>query len=218
MIATNAVCLFILKMLLKKENKSFRSIQFTPFDTHLTYGNLTGFLKKKSGKGSIAGFLRNACVFILLLIIFIVPAIIFNEFINQKIPILLNTKITGILPDWAKVIMIIMLPLAQALIEFPWFYGYMYPRLETHFVENRGNRRTAASIKALLIVLAFFVLQAALIPLILNPYFILWRAVSMFPLLLFIGIILRLVPRFMPGANVMHALMAVSVALQYWRL
>jgi len=162
--------------------------------------------------------LRDACVFIFLTIIFIVPAVLFNGYINQNIPILRETEIIGNIPVWANIIMIIMLPLAQASIEFPWFFGYIYPGLESYFAENGRNKKTAASIKALLIVLTFFLLQAALIPLILDPYFILWRAVSMFPLLLLIGIILRMFPRFMFGANILHALMAVNVALQYWKI
>jgi hypothetical protein len=105
-------------------------------------------------------------------------------------------------------------PLSQALIEFPLFYGYIYPRIEIYFEENGRDKKNIASIKALLLVLTFFVLQAALIPLILNPYYILWRIISIFPLLLFIGIIIHMFPRFMLGANILHALMAISVALQ----
>jgi hypothetical protein len=89
--------------------------------------------------------------------------------------------------------------------------------LETHFETDSGNRRMVASIKALSITSAFFVLQAALVPLIINPAYIFWRAVAFVPLLLSIGIMIRLVPRFMPGANIVHALMAINVVLQYWK-
>jgi hypothetical protein len=162
-------------------------------------------------------FLKDVLLFIVMLLLLGLPAIALNEFMSQNIPVLRDTSTIGILPDWALYLMIVLLPLAQAFVEFPWFYGYIYPRLETHFETDGGNRRMVASIKALSITLAFFVLQAALIPLIINPAYIFWRAVASVPLLLIIGIVIRLVPRFMPGTNVVHALMAINVVLQYWQ-
>jgi hypothetical protein len=216
MIATEAVCLAMLIMLLKKEERPFASIQLTPFETSLPLGKLTDFLNRKSSKNRLMSFLMDMLIFIILLLLLGVPAIVLNGFMNQNISVLRDTNTIGILPDWA-LLMIVLLPPAQAFVEFPWFYGYIYPRLETHFEKDSGNQRMVASIKALSITLAFFALQAALIPLIMNPTYIFWRAVAFVPLLLIIGIMIRLVPRFMPGANIVHALMAINVVLQYWQ-
>jgi len=218
LIATETLCFVILILLLKKENKPFRSIQLLPFETSLPLGKISYFLNKKPSKNNITNFIKDAVLFIVLLLILGVPAIMLNGFINQNIPILRDTKIIGILPGWAPWLMIVLLPMAQALIEFPWFYGYLYPRLETYFEKNSGKRRIIASIIALSICLAFFIIQAALVPLILNPYYTLWRAISFVPLLLVIGIIIRLVPRFMIGANILHAVLAINVVLQYWKI
>jgi hypothetical protein len=217
MIATEAVCLAMLIMLLRKEKRPFATVQLSPFDTPLTLGRITGFLNRKSLNNRLVSLLIDFLIFIILLLLLGIPAIVLNGLMNQNISVLRDTDIIGILPDWALYLMVMLLPLAQALVEFPWFYGYIYPRLETHFETSRGNRRMVASLKALSITLAFFVLQAALIPLILNPAYIFWRAVAFVPLLLIIGITIRLVPRFMPGANIVHALMAINVVFQYWK-
>ena len=216
MVATEAVCLAILIVLLKKEERPFASIQLTPFETLLPLGKVTDFLNRERPKNRLMRLLVDTLVFIMLLLLLGGPAIVLNGFMNQTIPVLRDTNTIGVLPDWALYLMIVLLPPAQALVEFPWFYGYIYPRLETHFEKDSENRRMVASIKALSITLAFFVLQAALIPLIINPAYIFWRAVAFVPLLLIIGIVIRLVPRFMPGTNVVHALMAINVVLQYW--
>jgi hypothetical protein len=217
MIATEAVCLAMLIMLLREEKKPFAAIQLTPFETSLPLGKVTDFLNRKSPKNRLVSFLMDILIFIILLLLLGVPAIVLNGFVNQNISVLRDTDTIGMLPDWALYLMIVLLPLAQAFVEFPWFYGYIYPRLETHFETDSGNRRMVASIKALSITSAFFVLQAALVPLIINPAYIFWRAVAFVPLLLSIGIMIRLVPRFMPGANIVHALMAINVVLQYWK-
>ncbi len=217
MIATEAACLIILMTLLKEERKAFSSIQLMPFESALALGKITGFLNGKHSENRFVNILLDILLFIALLLLLGFPAITLNGFLSENIPVLRDTDTIGVLPNWALYLMIVLLPLTQACVEFPWFYGYIYPRLEVYFEEDSGNPRIVASIKALLIVLIFFVLQAALIPLILNPEYIMWRAIAFIPLLLVIGIVIRLVPRFMLGANVLHALMALNVVLEYWK-
>ena len=215
-IATEAVCCFLLVILLKKEKKPFRSILCMPFETFLPLGKVSDFLNRDSQKNRFIAFLKDAAIFFVLILILGIPAILFNGFISQNIPVLRDTKIMGMLPVWALYLMMALLPPAQALIEFPWYYGYIYPRLETYFEKQRDNRRMVASMKALSISLAFFTLQLTLLPLILNPEYILWRALSFVPLLLVIGIVVRLNPRYMVGVNILHAVMAFNVVLQFW--
>ncbi|MBN1267324.1 MAG: hypothetical protein JXA25_17670 [Anaerolineales bacterium] len=218
MIATETVCLIILIIQLKKEKRPFVSIQLTPFTTFLPLGKVAGYLNRKSPKNRVPDFLMDILLFLIFLLLLGIPAIMLNEFMSQNISVLRDTNTIGVLPGWALYLMIILLPLTQAFVEFPWFYGYIYPRLETYFETAGKNRRIVASMKALSITLAFFVLQAALIPLIMNPCYIFWRAIASIPLLLIIGFVVRLVPRFMPGVNIVHALMAINVVLQYWKI
>ncbi len=217
-IAANAVCLMILVALLKKEGKPFSSIQLTPFETYLPLGWVSDFLNSRSAEHRVRNLLVDILIFVGLLLFLGIPAISLNGYISDTIPILRDTPTTGVLPTWALYLMAVLLPLPQALIEFPWFFGYIYPRLETCFEVGRGNLRITASIKALSIVLVFFVLQAALVPMILSPGYMLWRAIAFVPLFMIIGIIIRLVPRFMPWINVVHMFMATSVVLEYWRI
>lgn len=218
MIATNAVCLVILIMLLRKEKKAFSSIQLMPFGSFLPLGKAAEFLNGRFTQNRLMNVILDIVLFVMLLAFLGVPAIALNEFLNESIPVLRVTNITGMLPNWALYLMIVLLPLTQALVEFPWFYGYVYPRLEAYFEAKDGNRRMVASAKALAITLAFFGLQVVLVPPVIDPAYIMWRAISFVPLLLVIGITVRLAPRFMPGINAMHALMAVKLVLDYWRL
>ena len=218
MISTEIVCFIILLTLLKKENKSFSSIQLMPFQSYLNLGKITDFLNKKHSNSRFMSFSLDILFFVALLLILGFPAITLNGFLGDSISVLRDTKTIGVLPIWAIFLMIGLLPLTQAFIEFPWFYGYIYPRLEMYFEKESKNRRNVATLKALLIVVAFFILQAALIPLVLNLEYILWKAISFIPLFLIIGFVIRLVPRFMPLVNFLHALIALSVVLEYWKI
>ncbi len=217
MVATEAVCLVILIVLLRNEGKTFASIQFKPFETLLP-GRVSELLNRRSSESRVKAILVDVLLFVVLLALLGFPAIMLNGYISESVPVLRDTQTIGALPVWVLYVLIVLLPLGQAVVEFPFYYGYVYPRLESFFEGERGNLRLAASAKALSIVLAFFVLQSVLIPVILNPGYIMWRAAAMAPLLLAIGIVIRLVPRFMPGINVVHALMAISVVLAYWKI
>jgi hypothetical protein len=218
MIATEIVCLFILIFELKRENASFSSLQLKPFESTLPLGRLSQLLAPKPAESRLRKILTNLFLFCVLLLFLGFPAIVLNGFLNENIPILRDTATIGALPQWALYLMLGLLPVFQALVEFPWFYGFIYPRLEAYFEGDKGERRLRASVMALSIVLVFFILQIALIPLILDPVFIFWRAVSFLPLFLVIGITVRLAPRFMPGLNLLHALMAINVVIGYWNV
>ena len=203
---------------MKEEKKSFASIQLNPFETLLQIGKITEFLNQKPSERNSKKYLKDFLLFITLVLLLGVPAIIFNGFISETIPILRDTPTIGILPNWAIILLFILLPLSQGLVELPWFYGYLNPRLEDYFVINKSNSRNLASRKALFVVLIFFILQACLIPLILDPLYILWRAIAFLPLLLITGLVIRFIPRFMPGVNAIHVLMAIMVVLQFWQI
>lgn len=218
MIATEVVSLILLIVLLKKEKKAFSSIQLAPFTTSLPLGRVTEYLNGRPSKDRLVNVLVDALLFVILLLFLGFPAIALNQFMSESIPVLRETHTIGVLPNWALYLMLVLLPLAQAFVEFPWFYGYIYPRLEAYFQVGRGDPRIMASVKALSITLVFFVVQAALTPLIMNPAYIVWRAIAFVPLLLVVGVVIRLVPRFMPGVNILHVLMAIKVVLEYWKI
>jgi hypothetical protein len=216
MIASGIVCLFILVRELMREKKPFSSILLEPFETSLSLGRLTQFLKRKFSENRLRSLLADILIFCVLLLLLGLPAIVLNGYLAESIPVLRDAGTIGVLPNWALLLMLFLLPPAQALIEFPWFYGYFYPRFERYFISQNDDRELVASGKALSIVLLFFILQVVFIPLVLDPDYMLWRAVSNLPLLLVVGIVIRLVPRFMPGVNILHALMALNVVIGYW--
>ncbi len=218
MIATEAVCLIILIVLLKKENKTFSSIQLAPFDTLLPLGKISKFFNRKHTKNLFYNIIIDTVLFVILILALGLPAIGFNELIKENIHILNNTQTLGVLPKEALYIMIVLLPISQAFIEFPWYYGYIYPRIENYFEKNGTSSRIISSIKALSIVLAFFVLQMALIPLIFNVSYIIWSMLSFIPLLFVIAFVIRLAPRYMVGVNILHLLMAIKVVVEFWKI
>jgi len=214
-IATNGVCLVILIVLLRREGTPFWSIQRAPFASPLPLGKVTQLLNDRPTESRLVNSAADVLRFAILLLCLGFPAIAFNEFLSQTIPALAQVDTVAPLPIWALVLMLILLPVTQALVEFPWFYGYIYPRLEAR-LESHGSRRIVASTTALAIVVAGCVLQAVVSPLILSPAYVLWRVIAFVPLFLVIGIVIRLVPRFMPGVNVLHAAMALAVVLEFW--
>jgi len=218
MIATEIVCLFILVFELKRENVPFSSIQLRPFESTLPLGRLSQLMAPKPAESRLRSMLQDLLLFCVLLLLLGVPAIVLNGFLYENIPVLQDTATMGVLPQWALYLMLGLLPIFQALVEFPWFYGYIYPRLEGYFEAGEERRKLQASAKALSIVLTFFILQSVLIPLILDPGFVFWRAIAILPLFLVIGIVVRLVPRFMPGLNLLHALMAFNVFVGFWNV
>ena len=218
MIATEAVCLIILIVLLKKENKTFSSIQLAPFETLLPLGRISKYLNRKHTKNLFNNTIIDTVLFVFLIFVLGLPAIGLNELIQENIDILNDTRTIGALPKGALYIMIVLLPISQAFIEFPWYYGYIYPRIENYFVIKGKSSRIISSIKALSIVLVFFVLQLSLIPLIFNVSYIIWSMLSFVPILFVIAFVIRLAPRYMLGVNILHALMAIKVVVEFWKL
>jgi len=191
MVATEAVCLVVLVALLRRERQPLSSVQLRPFRSQLELGWASALLRGGRSESRLVRFLLDALLFVALLLVLGLPAAMLNGILNETIPVLRDISTVGVLPDWALYLITPLLPLAQALVEFPWFYGYVYPRLEACLQEVHGDRRTSASVVALLIVVAFFVLQAVLIPLTLDLEYVVWRAIAVAPLLLAVGVVVH---------------------------
>jgi len=63
MIATEAVCLVILIMLLKKEKKAFSSIQLKPFESLLALGKIAEYLNRKASENPLMNILKDILLF-----------------------------------------------------------------------------------------------------------------------------------------------------------
>ena len=111
---------------MKEEKKSFASIQLNPFETLLQIGKITEFLNQKPSERNSKKYLKDFLLFITLVLLLGVPAIIFNGFISETIPILRDTPTIGILPNWAIILLFILLPLSQGLVELPWFLSLIH--------------------------------------------------------------------------------------------
>jgi hypothetical protein len=214
MVATEAVTLLTLIVLLRRERIPVASIFIAPFEQGFPAGRAATFLTRRY-EGRWVGLLADAGRFLLLLGILGVPALVLNDVISSGIPVLRDAATAGPLPTIAIYALFILLPVAQ-LVEFPLYYGTAYPRLERR-LRAAGHGPAAANGIALLIVVLVLALQVALIPIILSPAYIAWRMVAILPVLVVIGVVIRLVPRFMIGANLVHMAMAVMVVADFTR-
>lgn len=79
------------------------------------------------------------------------------------------------LPVWAALVGGIGFPLSLALVELPWYYGYLYPRL---------RERGLPAVLALLLVVLMHGAQYAALPFLPAVPFVLYRSLSFLPLAL----------------------------------
>ncbi|MFN2297238.1 MAG: hypothetical protein ACK2UB_00210, partial [Anaerolineales bacterium] len=217
-IFANVCCLGIMILWTRMAGTSFGSIQHQPFRETILVDRILSILSRRIPQ--IQG-LRPAVdggLFVLTLLLLGVPAILFQEGLKGMVPVLSAYPMAGELPVPAVAALTLLLPVSQGLVEFPWFYGFILPGLESALSSSDGRPRRAAGFWALLIMLAVFLLQISLLPPVFDPSFMLWQALALLPLLTLIGVCLRLSPRWMPWINILHALMALNLVFQYWEM
>jgi membrane protease YdiL (CAAX protease family) len=96
-------------------------------------------------------------------------------------------------------------PLTQGLVELPFYFWYLMPRLENRL----RNGWTAWAIASF-----FLALQHTTLPLIFNVDFILWRLGMFLPFALFVGLCIKLRPSLLPYLMVVHAIIDfVAIAM-----
>jgi membrane protease YdiL (CAAX protease family) len=88
-------------------------------------------------------------------------------------------------------------PLTQGLVELPFYFWYLMPRLE---------KRLKNGWVAWVIASFFLALQHTTLPLIFNAEFIAWRFGMFLPFALFVGLCIKLRPRLLPYLMISHAL------------
>jgi hypothetical protein len=214
----NACCLGIMILGTRINGLSFWPIQRKPFREAILPDRIMAFLERRFPQIRISRLAVEGGLFLMTLLILGVPAILFQEWLKGMAPVLRATPMVGELPAAAVGVLTLLLPLSQGFVEFPWFYGFILPGMEAALASSGGRSRRSAGIQALLITLAVFLLQVSLLPPVFDPSYMLWQALAMLPLLALIGVSLRLSPRWMPWINILHALMALNLVTQYWRL
>jgi hypothetical protein len=215
-IFANVCCLGIMILWTRTAGTSFGSIQRQPFRETILVDRILSILARRipqiqSLRPAVAGGLL-----VLTLLLLGVPAILFQEGLKGMVPVLSAYPMAGELPVPAVAALTLLLPFSQGFVEFPWFYGFILPGLETALASSGGRSRWTAGIWSLLITLACFLLQISLLPPVFDPSYMLWQALALLPLLTLIGVCLRLSPRWMPWINILHGLMALNLVSQYW--
>ena len=214
----NACCLAIMVYWTRKNGLSFWTIQRQPFPESILSDRILPLLARlfpqiRNRRPDVeAGLFFSTCLLLG------IPAILFQEGLKGMVPVLQSTPMAGGLPAAAVIVLAFLLPVSQGFVEFPWFYGFILPGMETALVSPGGISRRSAAIRALLITLAVFLLQISLLPPVLDPPYMFWQALSLLPLLALVGVSLRLSPRWMPWINILHALMALTLVAEYWRM
>lgn len=112
------------------------------------------------------------------------------------------------LPLWAASVAAVAFPVTIALVEMPTYYGYVRPVLE---------RIGCAPWRAVAVAGAGHGLQHAVLPLVLDPRFLIWRAAMFLPFAWFVAAALRRRPRLLPYLVAAHGLLDASVALSTLR-
>jgi hypothetical protein len=214
----NACCLGMMIHWTRIKGTSFWSIQRQPFREAILTDRIMPFLVRAFPQIRFRRPAVEGGLFGLALLLLGVPAILFQEWLKVSVPVLEATPMAGELPVAAVAVLTLLLPISQGFVEFPWFYGFIFPGLEAALASPGKKSRRSAGAQALLITLAVFLLQISMLPPVFDPSYMLFQALALLPLLALIGVLLRLSPRWMPWINILHGLMALNLVAQYWRM
>jgi len=111
----------------------------------------------------------------------------------------------GPLPFAVALVGLVAFPVTAAFAELPAYFGYVMPRLEAMW---QGRWR------ALLVSALFLALQQLTLPLVWDAPFLVWRALVFLPLALFLGVIIRGRPGFLPYLMATQAIVQFVAASQ----
>ena len=95
-----------------------------------------------------------------------------------------------------------LFPISIALAELPLYFGYIMPRLE---------KATGSVWLAILLPAVFAAAQHITMPLLFDWSFIVWRLLMFIPFTVFLAIVLRWRPRYLPFFAIAHALLDISI-------
>jgi len=109
-------------------------------------------------------------------------------------------------PVWvpAAWVMLIAFPVIHALTELPTYYGYVLPRLEA---------LTSRVTMPLVLTASTLSLQHAVLPLLFDTRYLLWRALMFLPLAVWFGWIIQRRPTTLPYMAAAHGLLDISLPI-----
>lgn len=106
-------------------------------------------------------------------------------------------------------LLMILFPITIALAELYTYFGYIMPRIAS-VVKRKWI--------AILLPVIFLSIQHCTLPLILDPNFILYRALMFLPFALLIGISIYKRPRLFPYFAIMHGIMDFFTVVMYFQI
>jgi len=109
-------------------------------------------------------------------------------------------------PVWvpAAWVMLIVFPVIHALTELPTYYGYVLPRLEA---------LTSRVTMPLVLTASTLSLQHAVLPLLFDTRYVLWRALMFLPLAFWFGWVVQRRPTTLPYLAAAHGLLDISLPI-----
>lgn len=214
MIAANVVCFLILLRLAKTDGISLNDIYLHPFKKGLPVGKLAAIFRERNYKPRILSVFYDLGLFCVILLSLGLIALKFSSYVDQQILTAGLCSRYEALPFAAVMTISLLLPLTMPLVEVPWYLGYFFPKLEVIMRDNGGKSPMILSFALITFV---FSLQHCFQPFIPDWSYIGLRFLMLLPLLALIAWVIRIIPRFMPYILFLHALMAVDVALKYWK-
>lgn len=109
-------------------------------------------------------------------------------------------------PVWvpAAWVMLIVFPVIHALTELPTYYGYVLPRLEA---------LTSRVTMPLVLTASTLSLQHAVLPLLFDTRYLLWRALMFLPLAFWFGWVVQRRPTTLPYLAAAHGLLDISLPI-----
>ncbi|WP_394236337.1 type II CAAX prenyl endopeptidase Rce1 family protein [Niallia oryzisoli] len=183
-ILANLVTYFIMKALLKKEGRSYKSLFLAPVDKN-----------RKTVREYVVLFLAAV-------VGGAVPLYLFSYLLLGAIPPP-DTHFQA-LPVVLAAIALILFPLSNAMVETPTYIGYALPRLQ---------QATGRIYIPILIAGFFLALQHIFLPIVLDADYMLWRLVSFIPLAVILGVFFTKTKRLMPIV-VIHFLIDLQLVSQ----
>ncbi|TGA98449.1 hypothetical protein E4665_07940 [Sporolactobacillus shoreae] len=182
----NVICVILLNMLLKRENKR--------------YWNFFVFDKKTVLKDSFMSLgLLLLCIPVANIPFILLGNALFGDYMGA-----VNLFIRP-LPIWAAWTAFMIFPLTMLFGELTTYFGYVMPRLEII------TRNKWFSLFLPAIMLSF---QHAALPLIFDPRFIVWRLFMFLPFAIVIGFVVRWKPKLLPYFLIGHFLLDLTTAFQ----
>lgn len=183
-ILTNITCFFILRLLARREGKTYLDI--IHFDKRKLKQDLKAVWWVFIVGGVVGGIGLNGVAFLM-----------YGSFAAPD-------NMIQPLPLWAAFVGLILFPITNALVEVPVYMGYCFPRLEARF-RSKGI--------ALALAAFFLAFQHFTLPITVNDFsFMVWHFVSMIPLALAVGLIYMKIRRLLP-VMIVHYVMDVMTII-----